>query len=133
MKREHRMPFGAECLTEGGVHFRLWAPKPGRIDLLVDGSLLPMNRDDSGWFELTTNQAVAGSHYQFVIDGQLRVPDPASRFQPKDVHGPSEVIDSKAFPWIDQGWHGRPWEEAVIYELHAGAFSRAGSFAGVEE
>jgi maltooligosyltrehalose trehalohydrolase len=133
MKREHLMPFGAECLPGGGVHFRLWAPKPKRVDLRMDGSILPMQRTDSGWFDLIIERASAGSRYQFVIDGELHVPDPASRFQPQDVHGPSEVIDPKAFTWTDQAWHGRPWEEAVIYELHVGAFSPSGTFVGVEE
>ena len=133
MKREHQMPFGATCLAEGGVRFRLWAPKSAQVDLCVDGAILPMVRSESGWFELSTNRASVGSRYQFVIDGQLHVPDPASRFQPQDVHGPSEVIDPTAFTWTDEDWHGRPWEEAVIYELHIGAFSPRGTFAGVEQ
>ena len=133
MKREHCMPFGAACLTEGGVRFRLWAPKPGRVDLHLDGSVLPMSRTQSGWFELTTSQAAPGSHYQFVIDGELHVPDPASRFQPQDVHGPSEVVNPQAYAWTDNDWRGRPWEETAIYELHVGAFSPPGTFAGVEE
>jgi len=99
--------------------------------VLVNESLLPMNKIDSGWFELTTNNISTGSHYQFVIDGQSRVPDPASRFQPQDVHGPSEVVSPAAFEWTDTNWRGMPWEEAVIYELHVGTFSPAGTFAGV--
>jgi malto-oligosyltrehalose trehalohydrolase len=132
MKRKHHMPFGAECLADGGVRFRLWAPQPRHVDVLVDGSLLPMTRAESGWFELTTNKAAAGSRYQFVIEGELRVPDPASRFQPQDVHAPSEVIDPGEFEWWDRSWGGRLWEEAVIYELHVGTFSPVGTFVGVE-
>jgi len=127
------MPFGAECLSDGSVRFRLWAPKPERVDVLANKSLLPMNKIDSGWFELTTNNISTGSHYQFVIDGQSRVPDPASRFQPQDVHGPSEVVSPAAFEWTDTNWRGMPWEEAVIYELHVGTFSPAGTFAGVQD
>ncbi len=127
------MPFGAECLPDGGVRFRLWAPKPDRVDVLVDGSALHMKKDDEGWFELITNQVKAGSRYQFVIDGQLQVPDPASRFQPDDVHQPSEVIAPEKFDWKDENWKGRLWEEAVIYELHVGTFSPAGTYRGVEE
>ena len=55
-------------------------------------------------------------------------PDPASRYQPEDVHGPSEVIDPAAYVWRDAGWSGRPWEEAVVYELHIGAFTPEGTF-----
>ena len=127
------MPFGSECLANGGVRFRLWAPKPSRVDLLLNGSLTPMERGEPGWFQLVSRKAAAGDQYQFVIDGGLHVPDPASRFQPHDVHGPSEVIDPKTFAWTDDGWRGRPWEEAAIYELHAGAFTPAGTFRGVEE
>ena len=133
MKRKHSMPFGAVCLPDGSVRFRLWAPEPEKVDVLVDGSLLPMTKVDPEWFELTTNKASAGSHYQFVIDGESHVPDPASRFQPQDVHGPSEVISPDNFDWADANWNGRPWEEAVIYELHVGTFSPPGTFAGVEQ
>src|SRR5262249_16300728 len=62
-----------------------------------------------------------------------RVPDPASRYQPDDVHGPSEVIDPAAYKWEDAEWRGRPWEEAVIYELHVGAFTSNGTFQAALE
>jgi len=78
---------------------------------------------DGGWFEFTTALARPGTRYKFQIDGGLKVPDPASRFQPEDVHGPSEVVDPSSFGWDDQLWRGRPWEEAVLYELHVGTFS----------
>jgi maltooligosyltrehalose trehalohydrolase len=132
VKRKHSMPFSAEVQEDQRVRFRLWAPNPSRVDVLVGDSRLAMKKDSSGWFELITDRAKAGSTYQFVIDGESRVPDPASRFQPHDVHGPSEVIDPACFEWADDDWKGRPWEEAVIYELHTGAFSEAGNFAGVE-
>ena len=137
MKRRHAMPFGTECLPQGGVRFRLWAPNPNRVDLLIHGPLSPtrllMQRTENGWREAIAANASSGSRYQFLIDGQTRVPDPASRFQPDDVHGPSEVIDPDAFEWADEKWRGRPWEEAAIYELHVGAFSSSGTFQGVEE
>ena len=57
-----------------------------------------------------------------------RCPIPASRFQPEDVHGPSEVVDPRAYRWTHTDWHGRPWEETVLYELHVGAM---GGYAGV--
>jgi malto-oligosyltrehalose trehalohydrolase len=58
----------------------------------------------------------------------MHVPDPASRFQPLDVHGPSEVIDPAEYEWNDADWRGRPWEECVVYELHVGAFTPEGTF-----
>ena len=62
----------------------------------------------------------------------MRVPDPASRQQAESVHGPSVVVDPLAYQWRSAGWRGRPWTEAVLYELHAGTFSDSGDFAGVQ-
>jgi malto-oligosyltrehalose trehalohydrolase len=86
-----------------------------------------------GWYELSVNGAGAGTRYQFVLPDGLRVPDPASRFQPDDVHGPSEVVDPAAYRWQDEEWNGRPWHEAVVYELHVGTFTAAGTFRGAIE
>jgi malto-oligosyltrehalose trehalohydrolase len=81
-----------------------------------------------GWHELFVPGAGAGARYRFVLPDGLRVPDPASRFQPEDVHGPSEVVDPAAHAWRDAAWRGRRWEEAVITELHVGTFTPEGSF-----
>ncbi len=127
------MPFGAE-LQADGVRFRLWAPSADRVELLVEGNpAQPMQRSDDGWYERREPAAAAGSRYRFRIDGGLEVPDPASRRQPDDAHGPSEVIDPAAFAWADGDWRGRPWHEVVLYELHVGSFTPQGTFSGVEE
>src|SRR2546430_8377200 len=135
MKRHHEMPFGAECREDGSVRFRLWAPDAQRVTLSLRHANtpleLPLERLDQGWFELSTSEAKAGSQYCFRIDDRQEVPDPASRFQLQDVHGPSEIIDPTAFSWQDDHWNGRPWEEAVIYELHVGAFTSLGTFSSV--
>lgn len=135
MQRSHRMPFGAE-LVAGGVRFCLWAPSARQVELALDtgGAVryVPMSAEAGGWYRLETGDAQPGSRYRFRIDGELLVPDPASRFQPEDVHGPSEVIDPHAFSWRDAAWTGRPWEEAALYELHVGSFTPEGTFAGVE-
>ncbi len=132
----HAMPFGAELRPDGAVRFRLWAPTAERVELCLTQPggerLIEMPRRDGGWYELVTRGAGHGSRYRYRIDDGLRVPDPASRFQPDDVHGASEVIDPRAFAWEDGDWRGRPWEEAVLYEAHTGTFTFAGSFAGVE-
>jgi malto-oligosyltrehalose trehalohydrolase len=129
----HRMPLGAEVLA-GGVRYRLWAPGAKRVDVVRSRKkILPMRRMDDGWFELTVGEATAGTLYQYRIDGKLLVPDPASRFQPRDVDGPSEVIDPAAFEWDDDQWQGRPWDEAVIYELHVGSFTAKGSYKGIQD
>jgi malto-oligosyltrehalose trehalohydrolase len=131
------MPFGAETLADGATRFRLWAPGAGRVDLVLATETaraeLPMRALDGGWFEAIAGGAPAGSRYAFRIDGGQAVPDPASRCNPEDVHAPSMVIDPLAFEWQDEAWRGRPWEEAVIYELHVGAFTAAGTFAAAAE
>ena len=134
-KRRHTMPFGAELTPEGQVRFRLWAPGAHEVEVVLhEGAGTPrslkMPARGDGWFELVSGAARAGSRYKFRIDGKIEVPDPASRSNPDDVHGPSEVIDPTAFEWDDEAWRGRPWHEAVIYELHVGTFSPEGTFAG---
>jgi len=130
MRRRHELPFGAE-ITSDGVRFRLWAPKAERVALRLHGTGdLPMMKEAGGWHQLTTGAAHAGSRYQYLI-GDQAVPDPASRYQPEDVHGPSEVVDPGAYEWRDAMWPGRRWEEIVLYELHAGTFSESGDFAGI--
>jgi 1,4-alpha-glucan branching enzyme/maltooligosyltrehalose trehalohydrolase len=128
------MPFGAQ-LTPQGARFRLWAPGCHQVNLcLGDGAheaVLPMAAAGDDWFELNVPGAGPGTRYRYEVNGGLRVPDPASRFNPDDVHAASEVIDPAAFDWHDGAWRGRPWEEAVVYELHVGTFSPEGSFAGV--
>jgi 1,4-alpha-glucan branching enzyme/maltooligosyltrehalose trehalohydrolase len=87
---------------------------------------------EGGWYELDCAQAHAGSRYCFQIDDGPCVPDPATRCNPDDVHGASQVVDPASFDWQDASWRGRPWEEAVIYELHVGTFTPQGTFAALE-
>jgi malto-oligosyltrehalose trehalohydrolase len=129
------MPFGAELQTDRQVRFSLWAPRHERIGLRIQqaGETEPMRCDAHGWHQLTTDRAGVGSRYSFVLPDGIAVPDPASRFQPDDVHGASEVIDPQHYQWGDQDWHGRPWNASVIYELHLGTFTAAGTFVGAIE
>ncbi|EGD00192.1 malto-oligosyltrehalose trehalohydrolase, partial [Burkholderia sp. TJI49] len=78
-----------------------------------------------GWFEATA-RCGAGTLYRYLLDDTLAVPDPASRFQPSDVHGPSQVVDPAAYRWRHGDWRGRPWHETVLYELHVGACGGCG-------
>jgi maltooligosyltrehalose trehalohydrolase len=127
------MRFGAQLDPEG-VRFRLWAPTQASISLEIDGAQpIPMRALDDGWHELLVPHAKPGTRYRFALPDGLRVPDPASRFQPDDVHGPSEVIDPAAYLWRDADWNGRPWEECVLYELHVGAFTPEGTFRAAAE
>ena len=103
MKRSCSMPFGANVCEDGSVRFRLWAPRAKRVDVLIENSdvVLPLARTDGGRFELSTQDATCGTRYFFQIDGGMKVPDPASRFQPLDVNGPSEVVDPRINPGSD--------------------------------
>jgi malto-oligosyltrehalose trehalohydrolase len=134
-RRRHSMPFGAEPLADGRVRFRLWAPAARQIELVLEDTheprSLPVSAAGDGWFETITTEARVGSRYRYRIDGGAPVPDPASRRNPQDVHGPSEVVDPESFAWDDEAWRARPWSEAVVYELHVGTFSAEGTFAGV--
>jgi maltooligosyltrehalose trehalohydrolase len=136
MKRRHDMPFGAAVLPDGAWRFRLWAPAAHTVELCLDRGTgeqpQPMTRLDGGWFEALEAPGQQPTRYRFRIDGGLHVPDPASRYNPLDVHGASELVDPGRFDWQDRRWAGRPWNEAVIYELHVGAFTAQGSFQGVE-
>ena len=129
------MPFGAEMHDDGSTGFRLWAPAAKQVELwLADrrqGFAMP--RDAAGWAEWVTRDAPAGTRYCFRIDDELLVPDPASRYQPLDVHGPSEVVDPLEYAWSDGEWRGIAPERLVFYELHVGTFSPEGTFAGLAD
>ena len=138
MIRAHRMPFGATVNDGGGVAFSLWAPSAGDVRLEHrpvggENSTHPMARDAQGWHTLTLPEAAHGDSYRFHLPDGTAVPDPASRFNPEDVHGPSVVIDPRHHHWRDDAWRGRPWEEAVVYELHIGAFTAEGTFNAARE
>src|SRR5262249_40419551 len=125
------MRFGA-ALHEGGVTFRLWAPAAKQVEVMLDRAH-PMQRSAADWHELTVPGLRAGALYKYRIDGEIEVPDPASHFQPRDVGGPSEVIDHEQFEWRSREWRGRPWQDAVMLELHVGSFTPGGTFRSAIE
>jgi len=126
------MPFGAE-LSADGARFAVWAPAAPRVDLeLETESPKPMERRADGFHVLSVPGAAAGQRYAYSIDGR-RVPDPASRYNPDGPDGPCELVDPRAFDWDDAGWTGRPWRDAVLYELHVGTFTPEGTFAAAAE
>jgi len=130
------MPFGAQLLPTGGVRFRLWAPGARRVELRLEGpaeELLAMTPMPGGWFEAITPDASAGTRYRFRPDDGPWLPDPASRCNPDDVHAASRVVDPAAYAWQDGDWRGRPWEDTVLYELHVGTFTPAGTFRAAME
>ena len=136
--RGRRLPVGAEVLPEGGVHFRVWAPKRKRVEVIIEGEpgvksesarrAVELEPEPSGYFSGVVRAATAGTLYRYRLDGGDGFPDPASRFQPEGPHGPSQVIDPSTFPWTDQGWGGVAIEGQVIYELHVGTFTSEGTW-----
>nr|WP_314568127.1 malto-oligosyltrehalose trehalohydrolase [uncultured Pseudomonas sp.] len=123
-------PHGAVMLDAQHTRFALWAPDAFYVSVeLEDGKSVAMLPQADGWFE-TEIKCPAGTRYRYNIDGEMDVPDPASRAQASDVHGWSLVVDPLAYQWRHSNWQGRPWHEAVIYELHVGAL---GGYAEVEK
>ncbi|WNH47121.1 malto-oligosyltrehalose trehalohydrolase [Stenotrophomonas aracearum] len=121
--------WGAHEGGQGQWEFATWAPGAQSLELLLDGEALAMQPAGGGWFRLSA-PASAGMHYRFRIDGERTLADPASRSQPEGVFGPSALLRDD-FPWQRTEWRGRPWREAVIYEVHVGA--AGGSYAAVRE
>ncbi len=134
---DRRLPIGAELLPGGGAHFRVWAPKRRRMDVVLRGSQktdasqwdLPLSADDDGYFSGFASEAVDGMGYAFRLDGEpyLR-PDPASRFQPNGPTGWSQLVDSRRFNWTDAAWPGLRSSGQVLYEMHIGTFTTEGTW-----
>src|SRR6266700_4594304 len=120
--------------SKEGVQFRVWAPTARTLDLVLAddfGTLHPLKRMNDGFFSGCVRAAHTGSLYQYSVDGQHLCPDPASRFQPQGVHGPSCVIDPHSFSWSDAGWRGIPLKHLIPYELHVGTFAPEGTWTGL--
>ncbi len=136
MRHAHDMPFGARLPPGGGAQFRLWAPSQAGVTLewSPDGTAWQphaMTRAPDGWHALTLPDARAGGRYRYRLPDGLAIPDPASRRNPSGVHEASELLDPLTYEWCDAAWRGRPWYEAVVYELHVGTFTPEGSFDAV--
>ena len=111
---------GALLTGSGQTRFSLWAPDAQAVSVeLADGRLHPLNATADGWFSLEID-CIVGTGYRFLINDEKAVPDPASRAQLDDVHGFSRVVDHHGYHWLCANWQGRPWHEAIIYEIHVG-------------
>jgi len=123
---------GASWLGEGRCQFLVWAPyaDSAAVRLQSSGNAVPMAPESRGYYRVVLDDVAPGTHYQYVLNGAKIRPDPASRFQPEGVHGPSAVVDS-SFPWTDDAWRNPPLAQYVFYEVHVGAFSAAGTFDAI--
>jgi maltooligosyltrehalose trehalohydrolase len=138
MRRDvtRRLPVGADVQPGPATHFRIWAPKPADIELVVYGETGPqpfaLEPEGGGYFSALVPGVGAGALYRYRVDGE-EVADPASRAQPDGPFGPSQVIDPSAYRWTDVGWRGRPLEGQVVYEMHVGTFTEAGTWRAAAE
>lgn len=128
------LTLGAVYLGDRQARFTVWAPKVERLELHLltpRERLLPMERQDRGYWTVTATDVEPGSQYWYRLEGERDRPDPASRWQPLGVHGPSAVVDPDAFAWHDQTWRGRPQDTLVFYELHVGTYTPEGTFEAI--
>lgn len=114
--------------------FSAWAPEKEQLFLHLTYPVrrrIKMQKEQWGYFHAELKEIMPGTHYLFSTDGETMLPDPASHFQPKGVHGPSEVIDHSSFKWTDDHWKGIPFRDLIIYEIHTGTFTDEGTFDAV--
>ncbi|MGE5311827.1 MAG: malto-oligosyltrehalose trehalohydrolase, partial [Nitrospirota bacterium] len=101
---------GALYLGEGRCSFRVWAPRAQRVEVRIvapDQRIIPLRREERGYHQAVAESVGPGAIYFYRLDGEKERPDPASRFQPQGVHGPSQVVDRR-FSWDDASWFGLP-------------------------
>jgi maltooligosyltrehalose trehalohydrolase len=123
---------GATYLGHHAGHFRVWSPLniPVGLSLIESDRLVPMEKTGRGYHEVIVENVSPGELYLFHLGKEKQRPDPASRFQPQGVHGPSALFDSQ-FAWEDARWSGIPLADYIIYELHVGTFTAEGTFGSV--
>ena len=123
---------GANRLPDGTWQFLLWAPHSRSVSLKLveNGRTIPMNALQGGYHQAVVGDLSAGTRYCYCLEDGRELPDPASRFQPEGVHGPSQLVDTGAFRWTDYNWKGRELQGSILYELHIGTYTREGTFDG---
>jgi maltooligosyltrehalose trehalohydrolase len=124
---------GANRLPHGSWQFVLWAPQSRSVAVRLPDSerTIPMESLGQGYHQVVVEDISSGTRYCYRLEDGRELPDPASRFQPLGVHGPSQLVDTSAFRWTDHNWKGRPLEGSVLYELHVGTYTREGTFDAV--
>ncbi len=120
--------WGVQPRPDGGADIRIWAPASKEVVFVSDAGEVRLSDDGDGWRCGELREFRPGAHYSFRLDDGRTVPDPAARAQAGDVHGSSLLVDPHGYKWRHPDWRGRSWSEAVIYELHIGAFTPEGTF-----
>jgi len=126
-----RLPIGAERQPSGGVHFRVWAPRRRKVEVMLgegDGVPYKLDHEGNGYFSAVILNAAPDMLYRYRLDGKNSYPDPVSRFQPDGPHGPSQIVDSDEFGWTDENWRGIGLAGQIVYEMHIGTFTREGTW-----
>ena len=130
-----RIAAGAEVQSDGSTHFRVWAPRPQRVRLILESPEsrdITLQREAGGYFSVSVPGVGDGQRYWYELDGR-RLPDPASRAQPDGPFGPSAVVDPTRFKWTDREWRGIAIERQIVYEMHVGTFTHEGSWRAAME
>ncbi len=125
------MRIGANYLGEGRCEFVVWAPLLKAVSVKIVSPaerIIPMEQDNRGYWKTVVENVFPGSLYLYRLENEKERPDVSSHFQPNGVHGPSQVIEHKAFKWEDWDWKGIPLSEMIMYELHIGTFTSEGTF-----
>jgi maltooligosyltrehalose trehalohydrolase len=124
---------GANPLADGRWQFLRWAPQSGSVSIQFSRSnrVIAMESLEHGYHRAIVDELGAGERYLYRLEDGRKLPDPASRFQPEGVHGPSGLVDTRKFQWSDAHWRGRTLEGSVLYELHVGTYTREGTFEAV--
>ncbi len=137
---ERRLPVGAEPAARGGTHFRVWAPRHERVEVVFEDASpdladpVRLKREETGYHSGLVPGAAPGHLYRYRLDGGSEAfPDPASRSQPDGPCGPSMIVDPSAFRWSDGEWRGTRIEGQVIYEIHVGTFTPEGTWIAAEK
>ena len=126
-------PLGATYLGNETCRFLVWAPKARTVDVRLThprSRCVRLEAGPRGYFHGVIEGVRPGTRYLYRLDDARERPDPASRYQPEGVHGPSEVIRPD-FPWSDAHWRGLPLRDYILYELHVGTFTPEGTFDAV--
>lgn len=124
---------GANVMNDSSCSFLVWAPCVKDISLQIElprPCQVQMNAIDNGYFHCVTPAVQAETRYFYLLDGQKKRPDPASKYQPEGVHGPSQVF-CNSFAWADSNWRGLPLADLIFYELHVGAFTPEGTLDAI--